>query len=472
MVAGGTAAGQALTMVASPVLTRLFRPEDMGILAAYTSATGIAGAVCSLSYHAAIPLPEDDPTAANILGLSLLSAAASSVIALILCVLFGSSMAARLGAPDLAPYMLLVPLAVFGLGSYEILSQWAVRKKNFAGIAKTSVARAVAQVGMQLTAGAMQAGPLGLLVGQLAGQWTGLIRLWRDAWVVDKQMLRSVRVTTLKEAAWRYRRFPAFVLPAYVFNAISSNAPPILLLYFFGGATTGMWALGLRAIGLPFSLVGAAAEKVFYVSAVEARREGHLAETTCSVFDGLLAIALPVTLLLAIAAPEMFAVIFGARWRMAGVYMQWMCLRTGFTLVVFPLMPLTQLLERQHASTLFQGVLLVARVGTLTIGGLLRSAMLAVALEGAVVGTAWLGLLIYLLAISGNRLGRTLSIFGRKLAQAVGLMLPLLVVKFAGAGDLATTGAATLTGLAVLATILRSGSLGKVGVTKGAGAGA
>lgn len=40
VLAGGTAVGQAIVVLASPILTRLYTPEDFGVLAVYTSFLG------------------------------------------------------------------------------------------------------------------------------------------------------------------------------------------------------------------------------------------------------------------------------------------------------------------------------------------------------------------------------------------------------------------------------------------------
>lgn len=37
ILAGGTAAGQAIVVLASPLLTRLYSPEDFGLLAVYAA---------------------------------------------------------------------------------------------------------------------------------------------------------------------------------------------------------------------------------------------------------------------------------------------------------------------------------------------------------------------------------------------------------------------------------------------------
>ena len=64
VLAGGTALGQGLAVLASPLLTRLYTPSGFGVLAAYTSIFSILLVVVALRYELAIPLPEDDETRA------------------------------------------------------------------------------------------------------------------------------------------------------------------------------------------------------------------------------------------------------------------------------------------------------------------------------------------------------------------------------------------------------------------------
>lgn len=82
VLAGGTAAGQAIVVLASPVLTRLYTPEDFGVLAVYASLLCVLSTVATLRYELAIPLPKRDEDAAAlvvlclviVLGMSLLVA--------------------------------------------------------------------------------------------------------------------------------------------------------------------------------------------------------------------------------------------------------------------------------------------------------------------------------------------------------------------------------------------------------------
>jgi hypothetical protein len=54
VLAGGTALGQAINVLASPILTRLYRPEEVGLLGLYTAFIGIASVGAALRYETAI----------------------------------------------------------------------------------------------------------------------------------------------------------------------------------------------------------------------------------------------------------------------------------------------------------------------------------------------------------------------------------------------------------------------------------
>ena len=77
----GTTFAQAVTILASPLLTRLYGPEAFGFLALFTSITSIIGVIACMRYEMAIMLPKTDEEAANLLGLCLLCVAVVSVLA-------------------------------------------------------------------------------------------------------------------------------------------------------------------------------------------------------------------------------------------------------------------------------------------------------------------------------------------------------------------------------------------------------
>ena len=91
VLVGGTAGAQLLTVLAAPILTRLYSPEDFGLLAVYASLLGLIGVVASLRYELAIPLPESDEEAAHVMVLSLLILLGMTVLTAIVMTIFGST---------------------------------------------------------------------------------------------------------------------------------------------------------------------------------------------------------------------------------------------------------------------------------------------------------------------------------------------------------------------------------------------
>jgi O-antigen/teichoic acid export membrane protein len=87
---GGTAGGQLVSVLLSPVLTRLYSPEQFGILSVYLAVLSILVVVASLRYELTLPLAESDEDAMNIV----------AVCACVLVVVTGAVTAASYFIPE------------------------------------------------------------------------------------------------------------------------------------------------------------------------------------------------------------------------------------------------------------------------------------------------------------------------------------------------------------------------------------
>src|SRR5690606_29477155 len=84
ILVGGTAGAQLITIAATPLLTRLYTPNDFGVLAVYMSVLALFTVVASLRYELAIPLPESDDDAIHIVVLCLFITLLMTVLSLII----------------------------------------------------------------------------------------------------------------------------------------------------------------------------------------------------------------------------------------------------------------------------------------------------------------------------------------------------------------------------------------------------
>ncbi len=426
-LAGGTALGQGILVLVSPFLSRLYRPEDFGLLAVYASLLGIFTVVAGGRYELAIPLPEKEEDAEGLLKVSLSCVLLTTLCTAILVFVAGRPLATLMKAPSLGAFLWLLPIGILFSGAYQALGYLVLRRKGFPLMARTRVYQGGGSSGVQLLLGILKVRPLGLFVGQIIGQAAGISSLWRSTRKPRPEHPRNSQ--PMHSLAKRYSRFPLLSTWGAVFNALSTQLPVIFLAALFGPMVTGFYALGLRVLQTPLTLFGSAVGQVFFSEAAQARREGRLDEVVEKGFSKLLPLGCSLLLPLAITAPEVFSLVFGAPWRTAGIYAQLLVPWLFLVLINSPLSTLTTVLERQEGEMIFQGTLLAVRVGALILGKLFGGPVTALAAFAIVSAVWWGGFTFWnlgLIHIGAGKIGRFLL---RSLSPVAPALIVLIAIK-------------------------------------------
>lgn len=363
VLVGGTAGAQLLSGAAAPILTRLYSPEDFGLLAIFVAMFTILAAISAARYEFAITLPEKDEDAVNVVHLALSCVTLTSLITLVCLLNFSEIVLSALNALELAPYLWLVPIAVFFLGSYEVLSKWALRQKQFGVIAKTKFWQSLGTVLIQLSAFKLGAG--GLMGGQAIGQAVGGFSLSISAFLDSR--LRNFSLRGVVSQMIRYRSFPLFSTWAALLNVASLQMAAVLFASIYGAATVGMYALTLRILSLPIGLVGNAVSSVFLSSARAARGDGSLPTLVEKTYKKISALsAIPVVALI-FFGEELFLVVFSEKWSKAGVYAQWISLWIYAQLQWSPISMLAFVYEMQPQALISQAINFSVRLAAILV---------------------------------------------------------------------------------------------------------
>ena len=397
LLAGGTALGQAITVLVSPILTRLYTPEDFGVFGVYASILGIVTVVASLRYEYALPLPEDDETAANILVLCFILLFGMTTLSWFVIYGLGGQIVTWANVPGLKPYLWLIPLGMFGAGTYQILNYWAVRKRDFPRIAQTRLSRGVARAALQVGVGFAHSGPLGLLLGQLAGETAGSTSLGLAAWRKDRAPFKAISLQGIRLAGARYKRFPLFSSWGSLLDALGGNMPQLLFAAFYGPEVAGWFALGQRVIAAPLNIVVDSVAQVYFGEAARLSRSDPKAMRRLFFkLTGRLALVggLPLVMICALA-PWFFAIVFGPGWGTAGRYVQILGPMFAVRLAVVPVSQTLNILEQQNWFLAWQATWMGLGTGALlaakAAGG---SDIIAVALYSLATTMAYVLLLI------------------------------------------------------------------------------
>lgn len=429
ILTSGTVLGQCIIILASPILTRLYGPNDFGVMAVYVSLLSILSVVASLRYELAIPLSNDDKEEANLLALSL---ALVLIVGLLTCIavgLFGNQLINWINTPALHTYLWLLPLGIVFAGTYKVFNYWAIRRRAFSLIAQTKVNQGLGLVTIQIALGILNFGPIGLLLGHIVGQSAGITTLASLAWGEKSKFLKTINLTSVITTAVKYKNFPLFSTWSGVLNTLSVHVPTLMLAFFFGPEITGLYALSHRLMSLPMQLVGQTIAQVFFPDAVEATRKGSLASTTELIFKQLVLLGVPAFLLFGLAAPEFFSVIFGGEWRESGIYAQFLSPWIVLVFISSPLSILPSILGKQRQEVIFQMLLFASRVGALYIGGSLNNPRAAMGLFAGVSAIFWFGFMLWNMGLSGHNVIHILKILFDNMIRAALFILPLVIIK-------------------------------------------
>ena len=334
--------------------------------------------------------------------------------------------------PGLEPYLILVPVFVFISGVFLALNYWNSRTKHFGRLSVARVTSSLATTGTQLGAGFAGYATGGSLIGaNLVGVSvsTGVLggQIWRD----DRALLcRSISWRGMLEGLKRYKKFPLIDSSSALMNTVSWQLPAFLLTAFFSPVVVGFYALGMRLLHLPMSLVGSAIAQVFFQRAAEAHKSGNLAPLVQSIAEVLLKIIVFPVLLLAIVGPELFSFVFGDIWSEAGVYIQILSIWIIFWFLYSPLSTIYVVLERQKLGLWFNLVNLSTRFLSLIIGGIAGSVYLALALF-SISGVAVYGMIcLVLVRMAGVPARDIIRSFIRILAFSIPGLCVLIFIKF------------------------------------------
>jgi len=320
----GNVLAQVISFLAAPILTRLYTPEDFGIMTYIMSLTSILSIWICLGYEQAILLPVEEKKAENLFRLSLYSSFGLGSITALVFWVFKRLIAARSGIPGIESYLMFVPLGIFVVGIINSSTKMHMRAKRFKLVATSrfimTCVTAFSKIILALLVGTSA---LWLVAGNIMGPLASATLL---LWLYFKYrniQTRFLRIESMWEVAKEYIEFPKYILPTEMLNSISQSLPVILFAAFFSSDVVGFYGLADSTIRRPVALIYASLSSVFLQKSAEINNFGgdlfHLLKRTTIVL--FLIGIIPFGILTAFG-DKIFGFVFGQQWQTAGVCAQ------------------------------------------------------------------------------------------------------------------------------------------------------
>jgi O-antigen/teichoic acid export membrane protein len=345
-IVSGSVAGQALTILAYPLLTRLYTPAEFGLLTVFTAVVSMVAVTSTATLEAAVPIPVEDRDAAAVAWAGLASVGVVSVSMGLVGLVAAAPLADLLGVPPLADLWWLAALTVGVLGCYAVLSEWMIRGRSYGALGRRNLLQGVGQVGTQAGLGLTGSGSIGLLLGLAVGRLLAIGGL-----LSRRGLLRQPRprLSVIRTVLRRFRRFPQMALPSALLNSAGLELPFLLVAAMYGDIRAGLLGLAVRVIGGPSTILGQAVSQVFTGESsalLRGRRGGLRKSIRRSVLRMLAVGAVPAALLVA-AGPALFGAVFGSEWVEAGEFARYLAVGYLAQFAVTPVSASLWLLERQ-----------------------------------------------------------------------------------------------------------------------------
>lgn len=387
ILATGTVLAQIVKMSLSPVITRLYSPEAIGIMGVFNSIIQVIIPIAAFTYPRAIVLPKSDFNAKQIMKLSTYLSILMGGFLLLIIFLFYSHISNLLSLNQYAIYIYLIPIVVILNTLMDNYEQWFIRTKKFKINAKSLLYQSIITDGSKVGIGYFYAtAPVLLIITACNNGVRALILFLLGRNDFKNNKTKNEERMSIMDVAKKYKDFPLFQAPQMFIDASTRSMPILLLASLFGQASAGFFTICNTVLMLPSTLIGRSIGNVFYPQFNEAayKKEAVTKLLTKSVFYLSIISIFPFGLII-LFGPWLFEFVFGENWVMAGEYARWLSLSSLVRFIIEPCLRALPVLSAQKLHLRITIIQTIIRLSVLIIGFVIfKSDVVAIALYGIV----------------------------------------------------------------------------------------
>ena len=373
---------QALGLLVYPILTRIYSPEDFGLLNLFLSIGGILAMLATSEYQSAILLPSREDEAAGVarvafIGVGLWSLLITATIPLARPISF------LFKTPELANYYGLIVVYVAVMGCWAVYNVWLMRRRMFGSISAFQLNQSAIGVLMKMLFGLIGWMRSGLILSSLLAPFIALITAIGYSRKVFREIWQKCNDTPW-QLAKRYRRFPLFSMPRSLINNLSGNLPALLLTPYFGLNELGFFAMAMTLSFRPVSMITASLYQVLFERVAQAVRKGECVFGTLRRrWVQMAAVIVPSMILLTFFMPWLVRVLLGEGWNETATLIRYMIPWIACVFLISPLAFISEVFGKQKLFLLIEIAYLLLRVIAMVVGIWMDSFKWAIVLMSA-----------------------------------------------------------------------------------------
>ncbi len=369
LVSGGTIA-QVIPLLAEPILSRVFTPEEFGVFEIYAALVTILGIIGTARYEMAVILPRTENKAVNVLGLTLVIGAAFSLVILLLFYLASDWVLSVIPAEHFSPYLFYVPVGIFLFTINRGMIQWHMRQKQMKAISYSKITESSTKAGSSILLGTMNFSTLGLIWGQLTGLFFAAVYMFGKFLRSDRKKSKFLSMSQMFSQARKYSEFPKINVPIALSEALQISGAIFLFSFYFDNSTVGEFSKALRILLIPIFLISTPISQAFYQKASRDYLNGRdiSADLRRIVFNLLKWSVLPMIAFVFIS-PWLFGFALGPLWVASGEYARFLVFWLFLRYLTLPAAMIPLIIDRQRIFLLFNLIGNAIMIASIVIPG-------------------------------------------------------------------------------------------------------
>lgn len=366
----GAGLAQVISFISIPLLSRMFTPEDYGLLAIYSAIVITCATVFSLRYEYKILSPKNDVEAQSLVFLVAFLAVLFGTVTTLISSILPASILYSTKLDLLGRWLTIGVVSGVITAIAAGMTNWFNRCSQYKIITGFRLTTAICVAVAGLTFGFFEI-KSGLLFAQLFGAVFGLIYLLYFGVPVIKN---RPRLGDLKIIGLKYRNAPKYLLPTAVMNVVTMQLPFFLIAFLFSAQMTGHYRMAYQLLAVPGSLIGMAVSQVFFQRMSDIWPDAARARTLLiNSWIFLFLIGSVPLLIVLFFGPDLFALVLGEEWREAGIIATYIAPMVFFSFIHSPTSTSFIVMGEEKLYLLFGLAIIIYRPLALYIGYLLGS---------------------------------------------------------------------------------------------------
>lgn len=333
-MASSGAVAQLLTLALTPILTRLYRPEDFGILASIQTYSTILALLLFFSMEYSLVRASDDRELGVNISASLLIFSVTSLV--LLSIIIGApEVFLYVGFARIIDYPYLTYSATITTALLAFSTQLMISRERYNTLAIMNVLQAILRFLIAIVIYYTFYTSISLaLANVIALFFASLFLIFRFEFsgiTISLSFLESIKNIC------KNSELVVFNTSASVVNVVLSNFPFVYILANYSLEASGAFALAYRVISMPVALINRAVSNVLLKELSKIKARGSAAFGFLMKNFMLLLICFPFFVLIGWQGANLFSLVFGPQWQESGSLASLLSVGLFFSFCISPL---------------------------------------------------------------------------------------------------------------------------------------